>query len=223
MTGDNVSIQARRGRPSAQDTKERQAHLLSVARGIFIQRGYRGTTMDEVAIAAGVTKKTLYAWHQDKEALFHQCVIFGAQRFPDLQPHSDGDVRTALRDYAIALHQELAHEESYALGILLMREGPEFPELAKLAQRPHHDFLLRPLAKFLTEHGMEAEGQNQRAALFINMALSPLHNFMMLGLPLPSDDGVRAHGEMCAGLFCAEVELARLQSKDSSSSTNSKT
>lgn len=206
MNGYKIMEKGRRGRPSAEDTLARQRHLLGVARGIFIARGYRGTTMEEVASAAGVTKKTLYAWHQDKERLFHQCVIYGALRFPNLRPDSADDVRTALVDYALALHVELAREDSSGLGMLFMREGQEFPELAKLVQRPHHDYLLMPLAQFLTKHGMEEEGRTERAALFINMALSPLHNKMMLGMDLPSDDAMRRHAEICVDLFSALAE-----------------
>jgi AcrR family transcriptional regulator len=72
----------RRGRPSPESTRQRMAHLLEVARDIFVRRGYRATTMDEVATAAGVTKRTLYAWHRDKEALFRACIVAGAERFP---------------------------------------------------------------------------------------------------------------------------------------------
>jgi TetR/AcrR family transcriptional regulator, mexJK operon transcriptional repressor len=206
MTDIKIMKMGRRGRPTAQDTIARQGQLLSVARRIFVERGYHSTTMEDVAAAAGITKKTLYAWHRDKETLFHQCVIHGAQRFPNLRPDGEGDVRNALVDYAVALHDELAREDSSGLGMLFMREGSEFPELAKFLQRPHQDYLIAPLASFLRKHGMEEEGRTERTALFINMALSPLHNKMMMGMQLPSPEGIRYHAEICADLFCGQAK-----------------
>lgn len=45
-------------------------HLLDVATGIFIDQGYRGTQMDDVARAARVAKGTLYRYFESKDALF---------------------------------------------------------------------------------------------------------------------------------------------------------
>lgn len=203
----------RRGRPSAEESKARQAQLLALARHIFIRRGYRATKMEEIAAAAGITKRTLYVWHKDKQSLFRECILFGARRFPSVSPDDGVDVRTALVQYAIALHEELAKEDSSGIGLLFIREGPEFPELAEMVQQPHHDYLLLPLSKFLEKHGMEAEGRTEMAALFINMALSPLHNQMMLDIALPSPQAIQRHAEICADLFCAKAQLAAMSGK----------
>lgn len=191
----------RRGRPSAEATRKRMVHLLSVARDIFIRRGYRATTMAEVASAAGVTKRTLYAWHDDKESLFCACVLAGAQRFPSLQPEGDLDLRTALADYVVGLHDELSRENSYGFGLLFMHEGKDFPSLAEYVQQSYFEYLLGPLAAFLRLHGLERADSSERTALFINMALSPLHNSMMLGVPLPDAEQIRAHGRLCVAIF----------------------
>lgn len=194
---------ARRGRPPAETTRARQVHLLDVARGIFVRRGYRATTMDEVAAAAGLTKRTLYAWHRDKEALFRACVMIGAERFPQLAPDGDstGDLRGALERFVIALHHELTREDSFGMGALFQREAQEFPELAASIQRGHLDHLIAPLAAFLRRHGLEEDGSTERTMLFVAMALSPLHNTMLVGLPLPDDAGVKAHAARCVGIF----------------------
>lgn len=192
---------ARRGRPSAEETRRRSAHLLQVARGIFVRRGYRATTMDEVAAAAGVTKRTLYAWHQDKEALFRACVMLGAERFPRLEPDADCDVGPALEAYVLALHAELTREDSYGMGALFLREAADFPELAGSIQRGHLDFLIEPLARFLRRHGLEEPGSVESTMLFVAMALSPLHNAMLVGMPLPTPPAVTAHARRCVRVF----------------------
>ena len=201
---EQVSAAGRRGRPSAESTRQRQAHLLEVAREIFVRRGYRATTMDEVANAAGVTKRTLYAWHRDKEALFRACVLLGAERFPRLVPEgpaADGGLRPVLERFVLELHQELTREDSYGMGALFQREAAEFPELAQSIQRGHIDYLVAPLAQFLRRHGLEEAGSTERTMLFVAMALSPLHNTMLVGLPLPDAKGARDHARRCVGIF----------------------
>src|SRR3954467_7173304 len=59
--------------------RKRAAHLgperrrpqgLDAALGLFLERGYEGTSMEAVANAAGVTKPVVYACFQGKEELF---------------------------------------------------------------------------------------------------------------------------------------------------------
>lgn len=197
-----LMAQGRRGRPSAAATRLRMAHLLDIARGIFAKQGYRATTMDEVAHAAGVTKRTLYAWHADKEALFRACVMLGAERFPRITPRDCADTRSALERYVVDLHEELTREDSFGMGVLFLREAADFPELASSIQRGHYEYLIKPLAAYLREVGLEEQGTTERTMLFIAMALSPLHNAMLVGMDLPDGPAMRSHARRCAAIFC---------------------
>lgn len=47
---------------------------LDAARSLFLDQGYAGTTMDEIAAAAGLTKRTLYNNYPDKETIFKHAV-----------------------------------------------------------------------------------------------------------------------------------------------------
>ncbi len=206
-----IHAPARRGRPSAATTQSRMAHLLETAREIFVSRGYRGTTMDDVAAAAGITKRTLYAWHTDKESLFRACVLLGAERFPRLEPDIElhgQSLHAALEHYVLDLHKELTQPDSYGMGALFLREANEFPELAASIQRGHLDFMIAPLAAFLRRHRLEAAGSVEQTMLFVAMALSPLHNAMLVGMALPDAEASQAHAKRCVGIFLGGARLA---------------
>jgi AcrR family transcriptional regulator len=47
---------------------------LTVARGLFAERGYAAVTMDEVAAEVGVTKPLLYNYFGNKEGLYAACM-----------------------------------------------------------------------------------------------------------------------------------------------------
>ena len=53
---------------------EKRARILTAAKTIFLRLGYHGSSMNQIAKEAGVTKLTVYNHFQDKETLF-TCAI----------------------------------------------------------------------------------------------------------------------------------------------------
>lgn len=175
--------------------------VLKVARQEFVRNGYRATTLESIAAAVGVSKRSLYLWHADKAALFMACVREGADRFPLLQIHSGTDVRAALHSYAMALVRELTSEFSFGMGLLLLREGREFPELAAAASQNMKQFMVEPLAEYLRQHNLEQEGSSDRANLLISMILGEMHSSMLVGDPLPDDARIESYAKLVVDVF----------------------
>lgn len=53
---------------------DRRAHLLQTAERLFTEQGYEGTTMVDIARAAGVAKGLVYWYFDSKQALFHEII-----------------------------------------------------------------------------------------------------------------------------------------------------
>src|SRR5271170_8395359 len=70
------ALQASSGRLTAE---RRRGQLYAVALELFAKRGYRSTTMDDIAEAAGVTKPLLYQHFSSKRALYLELVDSIAQ------------------------------------------------------------------------------------------------------------------------------------------------
>src|SRR3954447_19961280 len=51
-------------------TERKRTAITAAATTLFLRGGYRGTSMDEIAAAAGVSKQTLYKQFSGKERLF---------------------------------------------------------------------------------------------------------------------------------------------------------
>lgn len=64
-------MQAHVGRPK---DLEKRKHILEAAKALFLLHGYHGSSMNQIAKIAGVTKLTVYNHFQDKENLF-TCAI----------------------------------------------------------------------------------------------------------------------------------------------------
>lgn len=53
---------------------QRGQQLLDIAEGLFADRGFKDTSMEDVARAAGVTRTVVYGHYATKEAIFVACV-----------------------------------------------------------------------------------------------------------------------------------------------------
>jgi len=74
-------IRPRAGRPTRERAQQRHQELLDQALEQFLQKGYVMTTMDAIAASVGMTKPTIYALYQDKDALFAATVRRAVERW----------------------------------------------------------------------------------------------------------------------------------------------
>jgi AcrR family transcriptional regulator len=68
----NVGSAAARGKRVPRAVRERQ--MLDAAVAVFARRGYRAASMDEIAVAAGVSKPLVYLYLNSKDELFTACI-----------------------------------------------------------------------------------------------------------------------------------------------------
>ena len=64
-------------------TKKRMA-VLRVGASLFNERGFDRTTLDDIAEALNVTKRTLYYYIDSKEEILHECNLRGAEIMRDI-------------------------------------------------------------------------------------------------------------------------------------------
>ncbi|MBI1392809.1 MAG: TetR family transcriptional regulator [Alphaproteobacteria bacterium] len=119
------------GRPK--DEAKRQA-ILDAARELFFQRGVEGVAIEQIALAAGVSKMTIYNNFGDKEALFEAVVSQMADKMEaglaDLE-FGDMPLREALQHFGETLLQHLFSEELIQFDPLLAMEAGRHASMAK--------------------------------------------------------------------------------------------
>jgi TetR/AcrR family transcriptional repressor of mexJK operon len=62
------------GAPGRPKDLSKGAAILEAAKRLFLEQGYEGVSMDQIAADAGVSKLTVYSHFGDKEALFGEAV-----------------------------------------------------------------------------------------------------------------------------------------------------
>lgn len=176
--------QARTSRPEAPDSP-RDRKLLAAAERLFLRKGYHATTMDEVASAAGVSKKTIYQAFVSKEALFRALVQ--ARRAPFFAAvATDGPADEILIDALRVAVDFILSPKEVAMVRLIASEGASTPALAKAFHdkgSKQQQFALEQCLEALVRRGeIEIDDVHETALMLIGMALGVQHIVLMLGV-----------------------------------------
>jgi AcrR family transcriptional regulator len=152
---------ARLGRPPKEFEGEVDERILTAARRIFLERGFEGTSIDEIALAARAGKPTIYARFGDKRALF-KAVVTGdvlariTQFSSEWTPSGDTIEERLLRLGGALLHWTLDNERM-ALMRLAVAEAKRFPDLASTVSRTARQLSTEVAARFLGEMAQSGE------------------------------------------------------------------
>ncbi len=183
-----VTSGRKRGRPTAAERRARESEILSASLAVFLRSGFGNATIDEIAAAAQVTKRTIYAYFGDKDALFTAMVKDLAVTV-SLDAATDHGLLPALAGRIVF---RVHSDELVGLHRLVIAEAGRFPELARVLHS-HGD--ARHIAR-LAEH-IRAECGASRAPLaepLFSLLLGERHRRRLLGLePAPTAEQAAAH------------------------------
>jgi TetR/AcrR family transcriptional regulator, mexJK operon transcriptional repressor len=131
MTADDA-LGRRGGRPTARAAAALETVILDEATAAFLRDGYDATSIQAIARACRVAKRTIYArWPDGKPGLFHAVTERLMARWlseSGAWPETD-DLATALHAAAVRILAVALKPEAVALHRLLLAESGRFPEL----------------------------------------------------------------------------------------------
>ena len=125
-----------KARPEISGQKRQQ--ILDSALGVFVAHGYVGTSTDQLAAAASVSKQTLYRAFGDKEGLFTALIHAVCDRVHDpFAPLIDrmADVESAeaaIRMLADQFASSILSSDTQQVRRLVIAEAARFPELGRV-------------------------------------------------------------------------------------------
>ena len=211
-----VRVQRASGDPDeATGTAKKRQAILEAATVAFLQNGYPGTNMDEVAARAGVSKQTVYNHFSDKETLFIEIVTRMTNAGSDAVHNDRGELpgraglAEFLRDYAYRQLKIVLTPRLMQLRRVVIGEVSRFPELGKCLYEGGPKRAMAALAKVLSElaeRGLLAIDDAGIAASQFNWLImsEPLNRAMLLGdESIPTPAALRRHAEEGVRLFLA--------------------
>ncbi|HEX5825191.1 MAG TPA: TetR/AcrR family transcriptional regulator [Candidatus Limnocylindrales bacterium] len=201
--------------PAANDNRRsarKREAILAAATTTFFRKGYLGTSMDEIAALAAVSKQTVYKHFADKERLFTEIVVgtvteaSGPVALAVLDLRESVDLETDLRDLARRQLAIVMTPRLLQLRRLVIGEAGRFPELGRTFYERGPERTIEALAtafRRLARRGMLRAADPRLAAAHFNWLVMsiPLNQAMFLGDDEPAtaveldryaDAGVRA-------------------------------
>lgn len=184
----------RTGRPSTEEAAQLPGRLLDAAQAVFVEKGYARATVEDIAKAAGTSRKTVYTRYANKDEILAAVIdriLEAALPPPAVQPAPQpipADAGAALRKIASEAAELSSRTEVAGLNRLIMAEAAQTPALA--------DMFIDLHARAAASVGAHLEALRERgdlplmpdttlaATIFIEMAASLPRLRAVLGLPM---------------------------------------
>lgn len=179
------------------------AAIRDAAAALFLERGYQGTSMDDIAAAAHVSKQTIYTHFPDKESLLSILVLANADRVEGFLGTMVSVMRDAagpdegLRALARLYLRFVIRPEVLRMRRLVLAEAGRLPELARTYYEQVPQRVYATLAGIFTELAQEGR-------LELDDADRAAQHFAWLVLGEPLD----------RGMFCGSSDTATDETAD---------
>jgi TetR/AcrR family transcriptional regulator, mexJK operon transcriptional repressor len=218
-----ITTPAADDRSTGRSARKRRA-VIEAATKLFLQNGYLGTNMDEVANVARVSKQTVYKQFSNKEALFIEIVTSLVNAASDAVHNAvprfvDGaDLTKYLRDYAFQQLQVVLTPRLMQLRRMVIGEVGRFPELGMKLYESGPKRAMEAFAATLSslaERGLLSIEEPADAASHFNWLImsAPVNQAMLLGdRAIPKGAQLRRHAEQGVRVFLAAYGTKGLRS-----------
>ena len=180
-----MSTATETGQPVVGRSARKRQAILHAARDLFLQRGYAGASMDEVAAMAAVSKVTIYRHFSDKHTLFVAVVTdaieeakAGSQTLVD-QLGTSTDIELDLRDFARRHVALVTQPHLMQMRRMIIAEAHRFPDLARAWHRIGPERGHATLASQIDQ--LVARGQLKVAD---SLLAAQLLNYLILSVPM---------------------------------------
>jgi AcrR family transcriptional regulator len=147
--------------------EQRRERILREAERVFMQHGYAGASINEIARLAGGSLATLYNEFGSKEGLFAQVVrsrVSSIFVFDMAQCSKSRSVRGGLLQLANRVLERILRDDSLAFYRICVSEGPRFPEVRKAVLEGSFPAYIAALGAALVDLGVTTPAQSAEAA-----------------------------------------------------------
>lgn len=167
------------GRPTRAQAQQRHEELLDRALDIFLDRGFEQTTIEEIAKAVSTSKRTIYAYHEDKAALFKAAVTRAIQRYTQPREVFEAAATDDLEETLAAVGRlriaNMATPNAIKLQRILAAQSYRFPELFNAAFEegvgPAIDFLCALFAHHMARGEINVAEPMRAATAFLSLVV----------------------------------------------------
>lgn len=182
----------RAGRPTREQAEARHAELLDHALDHFLDKGFELATIDAIAGAVGMTKRTVYARYADKASLFRAAVRRAIERYAVIDPRMEtavtGDLAETLTRIAMLRIELVSSPRGLKLQRIIQTESYRFPDIFTdsydLGSRPAIQFVADLLERETRAGNLALDDFLEGANAFMSLTVAGPVRFILAASPL---------------------------------------
>ncbi len=196
------------GRPTKEEAELLSEKIIAVAGELMLKNGYHRTSIEAIAQAAGVAKRTLYSRFPDKRDLFAAVIERRREQF--LAPVSrifaaGGDIDKQLTLIGRHMLDWALKADTLALKRLIVAEAERFPELAITLHSESSENIVDAIAEVLVvaerDGALQLRDKRFAALQFLEMTVGPANLLAYYGKPIATAAHRKQHIDQVVDLF----------------------
>lgn len=168
------------GRPTQDQAAQLSSKILDAAQTLFLAQGFERTSIDQIATAAHVAKRTLYSRFDGKVGVFDAVI----KRRIDTNLLEIGvldvdnlDLEEKLRRLAYVLLDHILDREAIELDRAITAEAARFPNLARLYREhaaPRYTQFIATMLQSSSQYSRSSDQADRDAHTFLILLVLPL-------------------------------------------------
>lgn len=195
------------GRPTRAAAELLAEKILDVATQLMLDHGFDNTSMEAVAAAAGVAKRTLYSRFPDKTALFSEVIRRRRELF--LAPvakisAAGGSIEQQLTQIGNHMLKWGCKDDTVALKRLMAAEVQRINAMAATLHRESRERVIDAIATVLStphEAALRVADKRFAAMQFLEMVMAPADTCAYYGFAAPTERKRREYIDNVVELF----------------------
>ena len=195
---------------AAEEDSSKRRQILDGARKVFMDLGFDGASMNEIARSAGVSKGTLYVYFADKNRLFEAIVESEVLEQGKVAFNMDPgrDAETTLREFGTAYIELLCRPGGGSSIRTVMAIAERMPEVGRRFYENVLEKTINRLADYLQAHiapnDLAIDDIQLAAAQFLQLCQATLFlPFVFQAVPAPSAERIAKVVDSATRMFLA--------------------
>jgi TetR/AcrR family transcriptional regulator, mexJK operon transcriptional repressor len=184
------------GRPTRIQAEQRHTQLLDRALDVFLRRGYKLATMEEIIGSIGMHKSTVYSLYADKEALFRATVQRAIKQWIQpvdvLKAAETDDLEATLIAIARLRMENSVSPIALKLQRIIIAESFRFPEITQMfweqGVRSSVEYLTQLLAQRAKKGEILVEQPELIAHGFFTLTVGLITRMILLGTKMDQQE-----------------------------------
>ncbi len=185
---------ARAGPPKSEEKRDA---ILEAAAELFLSQGLQGTSMDAVALKAGVSKQTVYSHFSSKEDLFRVVIYTKVESygFREASLPAEMSLKEALGAIGHRFLDLILDDEVAAMFRVVIGESVSYRKIAELFYASGPDTAITVVARLLSRHmeqgRLKRDDPRYAACLYLNMLRGHYHMQILMNIQPNLDEAAR--------------------------------